>query len=203
MTAPVRPVDPITATSKAIGPLLAPYFDPKKWGAVEPIALPLTHETFKRICTTTPKLYLGFESIANEKAATRQFAGPLTFRLLVVVKNPVTRGAGFYGDAGGPGLYPSLIGAVAALHGRTIGDGSIEVKSTNQVTAEGWADLNALVGYVDFSLHVSLDDILGESAAADDFRRLVSAFEVNVADDPEADPSFEMAGDITLPGDAP
>lgn len=204
MADPVRLVDPITDVTHAASDLLEPYFPQAKWGGAPPkvIALPLTPSLFGKIADATPRLYFGWEGLSERSSVGRIFAGDLTFRVLAVIKNNASERA-HLGDRHSPGLYPTLIAIVAALHGRTIGDhGTIQVTEANQLTADGWSGYGAAAGFVTFKVHTSLGDFLGEGAAAEDFRALVSAFEVNPPADPDAEPSFAMESQTTL-GDAP
>ncbi|QIB34750.1 hypothetical protein [Ancylobacter pratisalsi] len=198
--APVRQIDPITALHRHVVALLAPYFDARKWGEVEAITLPLTYDSFRSIAKTTPRLYLGFNAFMAKGTSARMLDGDLSMRLVIVTKAGSAKQPGYFGDRFAPGLYPSLFAAATVLHGRTIADlGSLQVTGVNQGAAEGMADISALVGHVDFKMRASCGDFLGEAAAAPDFVRLISSFEVNAPSD--ADPGFDMGGDITLPGD--
>lgn len=203
MAAPIRQRDPITLTVEAVRQLLAPYFPPRAWGGEPPkvIGLPFTSTMFERIADTTPRIYIGWGGLKPAAAAARGFAGELSFSVLIVLKsNNDVR----VGDRLGMALYPCVIAGVAALHGRTITDvGSIEVTEAGEQAAERWSNFGAAAGYVTFKVDTALGDLLGESAAAEDFRKLVSSFEVNPEPDPEPEPDApSLATDetILLPG---
>lgn len=198
MAAPVRRRDPITLTVEAVRQLLAPYFPPAKWGGDPPkvIGLPFTSSMFEAIADATPRIYIGWAGLKPAASPARSFAGELTYSVLIVLKgaNDVR-----LGDRLGMALYPCVIAAVAALHGRTIaGVGSIEVIEAGEQAAERWSKFGAAAGYVTFKVDTALGDLLGESAAAEDFRKLVSSFEVNAP--PDAEPSVDVDATILLPG---
>lgn len=201
MTAPVRLRDPMTAVTEAVADLLEPYFPRAKWGGEPPrvIGLPLTSTMFGRIADATPRLYIGFAGADAKSSPARIFAGTLTFSLFVVMKGAAKAGI-HLGDRYSPGLYASLVAAVAALHGRTIADvGSIEVVKFAEQPAEGWSGFGAAAGYVTFTVHTALGDFFGEGAAADEFREMVSSFEL--VTEPTGDPSYEMPGEPPANGD--
>lgn len=191
----------MTVVSEAVGALLAPYFPPAKWCGAAPrvIGLPLTTTIFERIADATPRLYIGWSGMKAAGATTHSFAGPMTYSVVVVIKNTSSENA-HLGDKHGPGLYPSLIGVAAALHGRKVADiGSITVTELGQQPAERWSSFGAAAGYVTFTIHTDLGDFLGESAAAEDFLRLVSDFETGRVEE-GAEPPVATSITINLPG---
>ncbi|GLK85689.1 hypothetical protein [Ancylobacter defluvii] len=199
MAEPVRHLDPISEISVAIALLLAPYFPAAKWnGTPAIVGLPFSPEQFKRLADTTPRLHIGWEGV-KPSGAGRSFKGTFTFRLIIVVKN-TGRSGPMLGDKLGPGIYPSVMAAVAALHGRTLnGIGSIEVTDANQATVDGWREIGAAAGIVSFTINNGLGDLLGEGEAAPQFLRLVSDFDVVTDPDPDAVPALPMRGDANLP----
>lgn len=200
--------DPITAVSLGIAPLLAGYFDPRKWGAPKVVGLPFTSTHMARLTDKTPALHIGFDGFAfGAPGAARIFGGAASFALVIVCRAAgAAPEAAQLGDKLGPGLYPSLITAAYALHGRIVDDvGTLRVTRLAQAGAEGWLDKGIAAGIVSFEVSTGLRDFLGEAESAPDFTRLVSDFEVNLPADagPDAVPAIEMGGDITLPGGTP
>lgn len=199
MAAPVRLIDPMTAVTDAVTRLLEPYFPKAKWGGAAPkvIGLPLTSTMFERIAETTPRLYIGWSGFKAD-ASARICGGTFTFSVFVVVKNDSGERV-HLGDRFAAGLYASIVGVIAALHGRTIPDiGSIAVTDAGQQAAERWSSFGAAAGYVTFTISTSLGDFFGEGAAAEDFRELVSSFEVNTP--PDAAPSVAVDATILVSG---
>lgn len=205
MAPPVRRQDPITAVTHGVAAFLAPYFPPEKWGGEPPrvIGLPLTSTMFGKIADATPRLYIGFAGADPKAPSGRGFVGTFTFSLFIVMKGAAKAGIQL-GDRFSPGLYASLIAAVAALHGRTIADvGTIEVTKVAEQPAEGWSGFGAAAGYVTFTVQSSLGDFLGEGAAAAEFREMVASFEINPESDPDAPPADGADTPILLSGAQP
>jgi hypothetical protein len=169
-------LDPFSATVTAIEQRLRLGFAANRWQfAIVPD--PLSLDEFKSLVRSTPFLALGWRQLNPEKDVGRRFSGPMGLRLTIVVKNPIAK-ARFLGDARGPGLFPSIAGALALLNGFTIpGVGTLFASACAQAYAEGYADADCAIATIDLTMQVALGDVLGSIAASDDFLSMLSDFE--------------------------
>lgn len=171
-------VDPITASFTALEARLRTFFLAAKWD-FHVVADPMSIEEFKAIVRRTPCLGLGWRQFnPSDKSVGRRFQGNLGLRLTIVVKNPNGPKARFLGDAKGPGLFPSIAGAIALLNGFTEpGLGTFSITAGAQAYAEGYGDHDMAIATLDIGSTVSLGDVMGDFAAESDFLRMLSAFE--------------------------
>lgn len=171
-------VDPISAWFAAIEARLRTVFLAKRWD-FHIVSDPMSIEEFKAIVRRTPCLGLGWRQInPSDQKVGRRFQGNLGLRLTIVVKNPNGPKVRFLGDPAGPGLFPSIAGAIAVLNGFTIaGLGTLSITAGAQAYAEGYGDHDMSIATLDIGSTVSIDDVTGDLAAAPEFLRMLSAFE--------------------------
>lgn len=169
-------LDPFSASVVAIEQRLRLGFAADRWDfAVVPD--PLSLDEFKGLVRRTPFLALGWRQLNPDKDVGRRFSGAMGLRLTIVVKNPQSR-ARFLGDRLGPGLFPSIAGALALLNGFTIrGVGTLSATACAQAYAEGYADADCAIATIDLTMQIALGDVLGLLAASDDFLSMLSDFE--------------------------
>jgi hypothetical protein len=168
-------LDPFSAAIVAVEERLRLGFATDRWD-FSVVPDPLSSDEFKSLVRRTPLLALGWRQLNPEQNNGRRFLGPLGLRLTIVVKNPQIR-ARFLGDARGPGLFPSIAGALALLNGFTVPDlGTFFVTACAQAYAEGYTDMDCAIATIDLTMAVALGDVLGQLAASDEFLSMLSAF---------------------------
>lgn len=170
--------DPITASFTALEARLRVFFLPKVWD-FHVVADPMSIEEFKGITRKTPLLALSWRQFnPTEQKVGRRFQGALGLRLTIVVKHPLDAAKRFMGDRAGPGLFPSICGAIALVNGFSVADlGTFSVTAVAQAYAEGYGDHNIAIATLDVSLTAAIDDVTGELAAAPGFLSMLSTFE--------------------------
>lgn len=171
-------VDPISAAFAAIEARLRTVFLPKAWDFWI-VPDPMSIEEFKAITRRTPCLGLGWRQFnPTDQKVGRRFQGTLGMRLTVVVKNPNGPRVRFLGDAKGPGLFPSIAGAIALINGYTVPDlGTFSVTAAAQAYAEGYGDHDMALATLDIASTVSIGDVTGALADAPEFLSMLSTFE--------------------------
>ncbi|WP_100965353.1 hypothetical protein [Bosea sp. FBZP-16] len=171
-------IDPISASLSAVEARLRTFFLPAKWD-FHVVADPMSIEEFKAIVRRTPCLGLGWRQInPTDQKVGRRFQGTLGLRLTIVVKNPNGPKARFLGDTRGPGLFPSIAGAIALINGLTVpGLGTFSITAGAQAYAEGYGDHEMSIATLDIGSTVSIGDVTGDLAAAPAFLTMLSAFE--------------------------
>lgn len=171
-------VDPISASFIAIETRLRTVFLEKKWD-FHIVPDPMTIAEFKAIVRKTPCLGLGWRQFnPMDQKVGRRFQGALGLRLTVLVKNQNKGKPRFLGDSAGPGLFPSMVGAMLLLNGFTVPDlGTFSVTAAAQAYAEGYDDHDIAIATLDIASTVVIGDVYGDLAAAPDFLRMLSAFE--------------------------
>jgi hypothetical protein len=171
-------LDPISAAFAAIEARLRTFFKADRWD-FHTVADPMSIDEFKAIVRRTPCLGLGWRQInPTDQKVGRRFQGTLGLRLTIVVKNANGPKARFLGDARGPGLFPSIAGAIALLNGFSVPNlGTFSVTAGAQAYAEGYGDHDMAIATLDIGSTVVIGDVTGDLAAAPDFLKLVSEFE--------------------------
>lgn len=171
-------LDPISASLSAVEARLRTFFLPAKWD-FHVVADPMSIEEFKGIVRRTPCLGLGWRQInPTDQKVGRRFQGTLGLRLTIVVKNPNGPKARFLGDGRGPGLFPSVAGAIALINGFSVpGLGTFSITAGAQAYAEGYGDHEMSIATLDIGSTVSIGDVTGDLAAAPGFLTMLSAFE--------------------------
>lgn len=180
-------LDPLSAFAAAVETRLRGWFPANRW-AFEIVPDPITLEEFRRVLAVTPLLAFSWQSLKPAKDAGRAFQGELRFRITLVVKNPNARSARFLGDSKGPGLFPAVATVVAALHGWTAPElGTLFATDVNQSYADGWDDVSGAIATIDLAATIKFGDVLGAAAGADDFLRLLAAWDVGALDGEPSD----------------
>ena len=180
-------IEPISAAARAIEQRLRLYFPANLWG-FEYVADPMTTVEFKRLLRVTPCLALSWRSLKADANPKRAFSGDLGFRLTLIAKNPSEGASRFFGDKRGPGLYPALTTAIAAVNGFTIKDvGTVFANGADPTYAEGFDDLSAAIAIVDLTIGISFDDLLNTAAEASDFLLLNVEWDVDPAENEPTD----------------
>lgn len=188
--------DSISDIHLALEPLLRPYFARDRW-QIDTVPMPLSLGEFTRLMRMTAWIGVGWEQFRPAPGGGRQLLGNHDLTLTMCVKNNAGIGPRLLGDRLGPGLYPSLVTAAVALHGRTVEDvGTLQVTSVAQSYADGYGDLTAAIGVVKLTCNTKLSPPFDTAADAPDFARLVSAFELQ----PPADGRGPVTDTIDLPG---
>lgn len=171
-------LDPISTAFAAIETRLRTFFKADRWD-FHTVADPMSIDEFKAIVRRTPCLGLGWRQISpSDQKVGRRFQGTLGLRLTIVVKNSSGPKARFHGDAKGPGLFPSIAGAIALLNGFTVaGLGTLSITAGAQAYAEGYGDHDMAIATLDIGSTVSIGDVTGDLAAAPDFLTMLNKFE--------------------------
>lgn len=169
--------DPISAAFAALEPRLHSFFLPGKWD-FHIVPDPMSIEEFKAIVRRTPCLGLGWRQLnPPDQKVGRRFQGNLGLRLTIVVKNPNGPKARFLGDRAGPGLFPSIAGAIALINGFSVPDlGTFSITAAAQAYAEGYDAHDMAMATLDIGLLATIGDVTGDLEAAPDFLRQLSAF---------------------------
>lgn len=171
-------VDPITASFSAIEARLRTVFLPDRWD-FHIVPDPMSIDEFKAITRRTPCLGLGWRQFnPTDQKVGRRFQGDLGLRLTVVVKNPNGPKARFLGDGKGPGLFPSVVGAIALINGHSVtGLGTFSITAGAQAYSEGYDNHDMAMATLDIGLMASIGDVTGDFENAPDFLSMLSAFE--------------------------
>ena len=178
-------LDPISTVAASVETRLRTWFPKEKWDFFHvPAALSL--EEFRRHVRRLPMFALAFRSLIPADNCGRKFKGIITFSLTLVVRNQnAATGARFFGDRLGPGLFPTLSSAIAALHGWTVRDlGTFSVGNISQTFAEGWNDLDTALATFEIKALISFDDVLGEVGKAPEFLSLLTHWDLQTEEEP-------------------
>ena len=115
----------------------------------------MTPEIWKQLLRRTPFIGLGWNAVSNQMDG-RLFDGQSSWSVFLVLKNPASVTARFFGDSQGAGLFLLTQAAIGVLNGFTIeGFGSVRVTQAGNVYAESWDDDAAAV-IVDVSVSTTL-----------------------------------------------
>lgn len=171
-------LDPISAAFPVLEQRLRSFFLKERWD-FHVVSDPMSVEEFMAIVRRTPCLGLSWRQLnPQDQKVGRRFQGVLGLRLTIVVKNQNAVKDRLLGDRLGPGLLPSVAGAIVLLNGFTVdGLGTFSVTAAAQAYAEGYGDKGMAIATVDIALPISISDIAGNLEAAPEFLRMLSAFE--------------------------
>lgn len=177
-------VDPLSAAANAVEQRLRLFFKPERWDWYI-VPDPLTEKEFLSMTgVRTPLLALSWRQLNPGEKGGRRFQGKLGLRLTIAVKNQNGRKYRFLGDKLGPGLFPAMSGAIVLLNGHSVaGLGTFFVTACAQAYADGFADMNMAIATIDLSIEIAMGDVTGDFAAAPDFLRALSDFDLPGEDD--------------------
>lgn len=172
-------VDPLTTAANAVEQRLRLFFKQDRWDWYI-VPDPLTEKEFLSMTgVRTPLLALSWRQLNPGDKGGRRFSGKLGLRLTIAVKNQNGRKFRFLGDKAGPGLFPAMSGAIILLNGHTSeGLGTFFVTACSQAYGDGFADLNMAIATLDLTTEITMGDITGDFAAAPDFLRGLSDFDL-------------------------
>ena len=173
MTDPVTR-DPVSSITLAVEALLTSAFS-TAW-TIQHVPLPLTLKEFARIVQSLPWIGIGWTQSDPGSEAGRLPIYRHDLQLVFIMRNQVGPNR-FFGDALGPGLYPSIDAAARLLHGRAIDDiGTLTVGKTSQAYSDAYGEMDLAVGLIEFSAFSSLSPVRSLDDLPD-FARLAATWD--------------------------
>lgn len=164
-------IDPVSAMIDATRAALQEHLPARRWHYSEQSDT-MSEAQFRELINRCPHVAIAWAGWPAEARAGKRYAGRLALRIWIVVKHTHLTGR-FRGDAAGPGLYPAMATAIAALHGLTLdGIGTLSVTSAAPAFAQGFLDNNIAVGLIELSTPVHMPDVLGAVEALPPFAGL-------------------------------
>lgn len=164
-------LDPISAMIDATRAALQEHLPPQRWHYTEQSDT-MSEKQFNRLVGRCPHVAIAWAGWPGDQSAGKRFQGRLGLRIWIVVRHTHLEKR-FRGDAAGPGLYPTMATAIAALHGLTLPEiGALKVTSAAPAFAQGFLDQDIAVGLIELSTPVHMPDVLGAVEALPPFAGL-------------------------------
>jgi hypothetical protein len=185
--APIYPVQPIgpgplAQTARALQARLQLVFPTSRFQH-DIVPAKITPEIWKQLLRRTPFIGLGWNTVDNTGDG-RLFEGPGSWSVFLMVKNPASVTARYFGDSQGAGLFLLTQAAIGVLQGYTIeGLGSVHVHRAGNVYAESWDDDAAAV-IVDVSVGttLALPDLVSAPGDLNEFSQMMAEWNFGGAD---------------------
>lgn len=170
-------LDPISAMIDATRSVLEEHLEPRRWHYTEQSDT-MSERQFRELINRCPHVAIAWAGWPPETRTGKRYAGRLALRIWIVVKHTHLNGR-FRGDVAGPGLYPAMAMAIAALHGHTLEDiGALSVTSAAPAFAQGFLDNDLAVGLIELSAPVHMPDVLDAVAGLPPFAGLDVDWEI-------------------------
>ena len=185
-TFPVQPITPgpLAEIGRALQARLQLVFPVLRF-QYDVVPAKITADIWKQLLKRTPFVGLGWNMIRKSGGDdTRLFEGISSWSVFLVVKNPSSVSARYFGDAQGAGLFLLTQAAIGVLHGFTIpGYGSVQVSQAGNVYAETWDDDAAAV-MLDLTVGTTLPlpEVVSAPGDLDEFAAMMAEWNFGGAD---------------------
>ncbi len=185
--APIYPVQPIgpgplALIARALQARLQLVFPATRFQH-DIVPAKITPEIWKQLLRRTPFIGLGWNAV-NNGLDGRLFEGLSSWSVFLVVKNPASVPARYFGDTQGAGLFLLTQAAIGVLNGYTIeGFGSVRVRQAGNVYAESWDDdAAAVIVDLDVTTTLALPELVSAPGDLNEFSAMMAEWNFGGAD---------------------
>ena len=185
--APIYPVQPIgpgplALIARALQARLQLVFPATRFQH-DIVPAKITPEIWKQLLRRTPFIGLGWNAVSNQLDG-RLFEGLSSWSVFLVIKNPASVPARYFGDTQGAGLFLLTQAAIGVLNGYTIeGFGSVRVRQAGNVYAESWDDdAAAVIVDLDVTTTLALPELVSAPGDLNEFSAMMAEWNFGGAD---------------------